>query len=260
VERFRTDVPGDTHGTIACGETRCQAGEEACREAVCVPLSPERDYAGDTVFECDDSSDCAAGSTCCELHMEGGYCQPREGNAPPRYCNEELCIPNAGAPCPTGEACVTPCTDGLCPSYCETSPLRATCAPGKRCEEQVGLCLWTYATATGQCVDPANRVALIERADEDESIGVFACTKPSDCAPMMRCCTSRSLATRGTFCQPASELANGTFLCTSDADCRKGMQEPFTRARCVLASRDPDFKEWHYPPWISLCRFTTPDG
>jgi len=253
--QFRTSLPGDTRGTIACGETRCRAGKQACDGSKCVPISATHDYNnnGESAFECDDGSDCAAGSVCCALHMGGGYCQPQFGKAPPLYCNAELCIPDAGAACRSGESCVTPCTDGLCESYCATRPLRATYAPGKQCEQ--GALVWTYATAMGTCVGFPELEALYETASDDDRIGIFECTRPSDCAPAMRCVAA---GPRGTVCQPAGELANMTYVCNTNAECRKGMQEPFTRAKCELAARNQDYQDFHYPPWVSVCRFLGP--
>lgn len=256
VARYRTDVPGDTRGTIACGETRCLAGKQACGGTGCIPFSATRDYPtndGEPVYECDDGSDCPAGSGCCALHMGGGYCQPRFGKAPPLYCNAALCIPDAGAACPAGESCATPCDDEHCDSNCETRPMRATFAPGKQCDG--GALVWTYASATGRCVGHRELDSLYQHQDDDDRIGIFQCTRPSDCGSAMRCVTG---GPKGSSCQPAGELANNTYLCTSDADCRMGIQEPFTRAKCQLASRNEYYKDFHFPPWVSVCRFFGP--
>jgi hypothetical protein len=255
--QFRTALPGDTRGTIACGEVRCRAGKQACNGSKCIPLSATHDYdsSDEPVFECDEGSDCPAGTVCCQLHMGGGYCQPRFGKSPPLHCNAELCIPNAGAPCPTGESCVTPCEDGICESYCATRPLRATYAPGKRCDADKGVLVWTYATATGKCVGLEEMERLYQTAVDDERIGIFPCTRPSDCASAMRCVAA---GPRGTSCQPAGELANSTYVCSSDADCRKGMDAPFTRTKCELAARNEYYQDYHYPPWMSVCRFRGP--
>jgi len=244
--------PGDTLGTIGCGETRCRAGKEACvpfaSGTKCVRRSAKLKDDFEWVVECDDGSDCPAGSTCCAQHMGGGYCEPRVDNGPPRVCNEERCIPDAGARCPAAERCQLGPDDAW--GHCETYPLRATCALGERCGADAGLCVWTYATASGSCGGPVD-----EKAVEEGRIGLFQCTKPGDCAAGTRCCTAASSAALGTFCAPATELANSTYLCDSDEQCRKGMQKPFHHARCVPASRDETFKDYKYPPWVSVCRF-----
>jgi hypothetical protein len=251
---LRTAAPGSTLRTIACGTSRCTPTKELClfRDAAwrCVAAQPDHSaYPGvDAVYECDDESDCAAGSTCCALHMGGGYCQPRKGAGAPLQCNEELCVPDGGTPCPAGEACekaAGPSGD----SFCQTRPLRATCAPGKRCGADAGLCVWNMASKTGTC-----RGASDEEAVNAGRISVFQCTLPGDCGSGMRCCTSMAGASRGTFCQPACELADSTFLCENDAQCRQGAQEPFKKARCVPASKST-FKESGYPSWVSVCQF-----
>jgi len=247
-----TPLPSDTRGTIACGEARCRAGKEACilvaDSLTCVssssPLIDQAEYA----FICDDGSDCAAGSICCAHHNGGGYCEPRVGNAPPRDCNEELCLPDVGAPCPTGEGCQI--DEGDTQGYCRMSSKRATCAPGKQCSAESGVCVWTYATKSGRCGGPIDDEAL-----EAGRIGVFECTKPSDCTAGMRCSTSSQNYTRGTFCSRATELGNSTYLCDTDAQCRSALQEPFTRAKCVSVLHNTYLEDPRFPPWMFVCQF-----
>ena len=160
----------------------------------------------------------------------------------------ELCVPDAGAPCPPGEACVKR-GEAEFGGNCETQPIRATCGRNKRCSAAAGICVWYPSKGSGSCRSEPDTEAV-----ERETALTFACTKPSDCAPTMQCCTDTSDG-RGTFCQAACELANSTFLCDSDARCKNGMQEPVTKAKCVLASRDDAFKHMGYPPWVSVCHF-----
>ena len=251
-EAVWTPPPGDTLGTIACDQTRCRAGQQACAWfgtglIKCVPRSPTQEYAAEEVFECDEGSDCPTGSICCSQHMGGGFCEPRVGNAPPLYCNSQLCVPDAGAPCPKGTTCEASgdATPGVC-----VHPVRATCAPGKRCSAEAGYCVWTYATASGQCGGSVDEDAL-----EAGRIGVFRCTKTSDCGAAMRCATDTQSYTRGTFCAPATEPANSYYVCDTDAQCRSVMEGSARRARCVSVLRDEDFKDNKFPPWMSICRF-----
>jgi hypothetical protein len=244
--------PGDTHGTIACGETRCRAGKEACIPVAdgvkCVPSSSPLVEQAEYAYACDEGSDCAAGSLCCAHHMGGGYCEPRVGNAPPRDCNAELCLPDAGAPCTAGERCLV--DQDSVQGYCAISTTQATCAPGKRCSSDTGVCVCTYATKSGHCGGPIDDEAL-----DAGRIGVFQCTKPSDCGTGMRCHTSTQAYARGTFCSPATELANSTYLCDTDAQCRNAMQEPFKRAKCVSVLHNKYLEDPNFPPWIFVCQF-----
>jgi hypothetical protein len=132
--------------------TRCRVGQEACTVLEtgvrkCIPRSPNEEYTVAEVYECDEGSDCPTGSICCSQHKGGGHCEPRVGNAPPLYCNSELCLPYAGAPCPKGTICQA--SGGAEPGSCAVHPVRATCAPGRRCGADAGLCVWTYATRSG---------------------------------------------------------------------------------------------------------------
>jgi len=246
-----TPPPGDTLRTIACDQTRCRAGQEACAVLdsgmKCIARSPTQEYTAEQVFECDEGSDCPTGSICCALHMGGGFCERLVGNAPPLYCNSQLCLPDAGAPCPKGTSCEASgdATPGVC-----VQPVRATCAPGKRCSAEAGSCVWTYATASGQCGGSVDEEAL-----DSGRIGVFACTKASDCGRAMRCATNTQFYTRGTFCAPATEPANSYYVCDTDAQCRSVMEGSAKRARCVSVLRDENFKDDKFPPWMSVCHF-----
>ena len=179
--------------------------------------------------------------------MGGGFCEPRVGDAPPLYCNSQLCLSGAGAPCPKGTSCEA--SGDAKPGVC-VHPVRATCAPGKRCGAEAGYCVWTYATASGKSSGSADQEAL-----ESGRIAVFSCTKASDCGAAMRCSTSTQSYTRGTFCSPATEPANSMYVCDTDAQCRSVMEGSAKRARCVSVLHDENFKGDKFPPWMSICRF-----
>lgn len=250
------DAPYDTRGTIACVDKRCRAGTEACvlgSPSRCVPTSPDKAYGPHdySVYECDEGSDCPPGSACCESHMGGGYCQPRVGGAPAHSCVAELCLPDVGASCPAGEICVVNPNAEIHLGNCETRPVRATCTHGKRCSASAGAYVWTHATARGVC-----SASVDEEALDAGTIGVFGCTRPSDCGSGQRCCTSAQDSRRGAGCQPTRELASSMLLCSRDVDCQSSMQEPYNRAKCVPVSSDSEVRG-ELPPWISACKFDT---
>ncbi|MCU0687500.1 MAG: hypothetical protein MUF34_35525, partial [Polyangiaceae bacterium] len=109
----RLGAAGATKRTIACGDTRCQAGQEACvvksspaaaRAWACVDAKDEATSEG--AYFCDDASDCESGRVCCASFASAASyyaCTKRSG--PDSDCADEICVEGDGAACPPGQAC-----------------------------------------------------------------------------------------------------------------------------------------------------------
>jgi hypothetical protein len=254
-------APGTTHGTIACGWTRCRAGSEACVFTAdswrCIGVEPV--YHADRIFECDDTSDCLhdgpsgsadADVACCTfgVHDENARCLPR-AFASGNQCELEVCSQDEGAsPCPAGQSCI----EGHCRS---TSPARATCAGGERCPVEAPVCHWQEAAGT--CItngqSDALRARFLDPTAQDRP-SVFACTKPSDCGVGQTCCNNvNRLGGWGldssdllvTECRNACETIWYQDICNQSSDCPRSVgSKPERCSKAPNPSR---------PPWIGKC-------
>ena len=237
---------GSTIRTIACGKARCQAGKEVCvrdakQEWACVASAPE----GGAFYACDDASDCTAPKTCCRSFASAEEVYSCE--APGGACAAVVCSEPDGTRCPRGQRCSQ--------GYCQAET-QATCAGEKRCPTDTPYCLWG---GTPTCVDERAAemaVASLQPGDTN-ALGVYTCTKPSDCGTQ-QCCTDMTYAAGLTRCSHACDAVNGMLLCSRDSDCNArarawcGDNAACRRAvRCVTLDADRTGKR---PPWMKVCR------
>jgi len=247
----REAAPGPTQGSIACGKERCKAGSEVCALGEggrwrCLKAS-EKSQASASVWECDEASDCQRGQSCCLSFASAAEwvgCAEPKGN-----CALELCIEGDGAPCRAG----LECKQGAC-----VPPRKpATCGPGKTCPAKSPMCV--YRAGKGSCVDDETARKRAENAQES-GVGVYACTRPSDCGGGWKCCTSMSDGARFTRCGHACDSANTMQVCERDLDCKPlaeavcgGEARCMKNIKCQPAPADGDLAS-AVPGWMKVCR------
>lgn len=240
----RSGAGGSTIGTIACGKSRCQAGRQVCvldskPEWICAPA--RRD--GSASFACDDASDCAAGTTCCQSFASGEMTVACD--KPDRDCSALLCSEPDGTRCPRGQHCAE--------GYCQQQT-QATCG-AKRCPKDAPFC---NLTAAPSCVDEAAAIAAVSAVpfDGPNAARVYACTKPSDCGTL-RCCSDMAYGPRITHCQHACDPGNSMQLCTRDSECKALAQiwcEGDAACRRAVRCAAPDEETQSALPWLKVCR------
>lgn len=244
--RVAEGFDGGTFRTIACGDARCTAQKERCvRDQAgerwrCEPRDAPAGIGILTAWECDDASDCPAAHQCCDSFASIGrftHCVPNHEKA---ACAAVLCAGPSGAPCPwglvcRGDTCVPPVKG------------RATCdaAGRERCATKAPYC--TFHGDAGACVD-VDEAERIDSSSDPDAPGLYLCTRPSDCAYGLACCTSMSFGLRRGYCATACDLTNSMRLCSSTADCpaREAGSRPWT-------CESPIEPGPSVPPWIRAC-------
>jgi len=237
----RGGAPGSTRGTIACGESRCIAGKEACianlvaGKWICVPSS---DPLQDGGYRCDDGLDCPLGETCCESFASSStwaVCTNRN-----RDCAIELCEPG-GARCPAGQTCRN--------GYCHVAA-RASCG-NRVCGADKPLCLWGKNATCGNDDDRSRIDAAHADGGATDVTGVYVCTKRADCGTQM-CCTG-ALGPDRTFCSNQCDLANNQIVCDRDTDCASLNAAYCPGASCAKCTKPDEERRSALPPWMKFC-------
>lgn len=248
----REAASGPTEGSIACGAKRCKAGLEVCASDEtsgwhCVKES-EKNGASGSVWACDDASDCPHGQSCCQTFASATTwveCAEPTGN-----CALELCVEGEGAPCRPGLTCHN--------GACLPPKKSASCGPGLTCPSSLPVCL--YEAGKAVCIDEETARARNEVADPPV-IGIYACTRPSDCGGSWKCCTSMSFGAIRTGCSHACDITNTMVVCQSDRDCKpmveagcQGDMDCAKSIRCrpAVSVHDPGFRG-AIPSWLKVC-------
>jgi hypothetical protein len=245
----RAGASGSTRNTVSCGEKRCKVGHEVCTNSgstnadlwACLPESSTA--LGESVYACDDPSDCHAPSTCCLrwASNENFACGKPDVN-----CKSLPCSVAEGTACPKGQHC----QDGFC-----GVDARATCGSPEPCPAEAPYCAWS---GTPECVSKA--AALAAEGDLTSGgrvTGLYQCTKPSDCGTQA-CCTSTGIGVSETFCMNSCDSGITMTVCDSTADCRQFAGERCGKdAACRKTLRcgpiAPDGSNSLPPPWMKLC-------
>lgn len=238
---------------IQCGDEICDAtkqvccgfsGERGCAERVQVgpgkidpqlvqPLvascqnSVDSQYSFDSLWLCDDSTDCPEGFVCCSQWLWGGAdmlaCLPASESGEQVCDYHERCA---------GETCRT--RDTRCvKNECRREGVQVLCA-GTPCTASAPVCCQRGFEAPPSCE------ASCEPANEDERVFEFVCSDSSHCPSGATC----QAGMFGSYCATQIDVANALVLCSSDEDCPRdgcawmGVQKPPT---CVEGPR-PGFK------------------
>lgn len=202
--KVREGAPGDTKGTISCGQTRCAATKEACvlRNGLWACIALDQAPTSDRSYECDDVSDCTqnGNDVCCSNDRKSGYCgNMTPVDSPP--CEFAACNTDQGAPaCPKGQSCVN--------GICRPPPARATCTGKKQCPALTPVCLWQ--NGKGACVE--------EPVTNAGDATPYECTRPSDCGPGFTCCAPFGDDLQATHCA-AGCGQDMQVVCETATDC-----------------------------------------
>ena len=193
-------------------------------------------------YACDDGTDCPRGQTCCSLPsstQEAFTCVARAQVGD--RCWEEVCE-EGGAACPKGLTCRQ--------RGCSREVL-AECGPERRrCPAERPLCAYSAQESKCVTVEEAETIgATFNDVPLDVPLGVYSCSKGSDCGPGRKCCATS--AGRRTYCATGCDTGNGMRVCTSIADCSE------IRALC---GRDPECSAALRcttlevaPKWVKMC-------
>ena len=238
---------------IQCGDEVCDAttqiccgfsGERGCAKRL--PIGPgkidlpvvqpliegcndtvDSQYSFDSLWLCDDSTDCPNGSVCCSQWLWSGAdmlaCIPASDTGELVCDYSERCDGNT---CRTRD---THCVKRAC----QRQNVRVSCA-GKLCDERAPICCQRGFEAPPSCA------ASCEPANEDERVFEFECSDSSHCPPGATC----QAGMFGSYCAKQIDAANALVLCASDDDCPRdgcawmGKQTP---PKCVEGPR-PGFK------------------
>jgi hypothetical protein len=211
-------APSGTPGKIACGGSTCDVASQHCCDIDGARFCESNALAGPAAFchgdasspksvfveTCDDSADCAAGSTCCAQAQDG-------------VTTTIGCIPDVSPPlaCPLYEACVP---NGVCKTG------KTGCTP-----EGVCLVQNTQVACAGAACSGATPVCCAHRVDGSTQTAPV-CASGSACGPddfTMRCTQSSECGTGQTCCrEPYGTVCKGVcqpgvepVTCTSTLDC-----------------------------------------
>jgi hypothetical protein len=229
----RTGAPGTTRGTIACGHTRCRAGQDACISDPgwhCIPAGEDAET--EERYACDDGSDCPSGQACClsfasALSFYGCVSERAE-------CRQEVCVVGDGTPCPKGQQC----DQGEC-----RPPARPATCGSSRCPAARPWCLWSGEKATCVAADQLPEPG-------EPSTRLLRCSRPGDCGAGMACCTDAIW--QQTHCATNCDMSNEGQICRANADCAPHLDG--TRAKCTAVQSDEP-SEAALPSWLKVCHF-----
>jgi hypothetical protein len=247
----REGASGSTLKTVSCGKQRCKAGAEVCTDSgkavepwACMPK--DASALGDSLYACDDPSDCSPPSTCCLRWASGS--ERFECGKPDLNCKALPCSLAEGTPCPQGQYC----KDGFC-----GVDARATCGVEKLCSADKPYCVWSDAP---ECASQTGALAAEgELVGGGRVTGVYECTKPSDCGTQ-KCCTSTSHGVAQTFCMNSCDSGLTMTVCDTAADCTRFTHESCgqdaacrKKVHCDPLRPGPDTTKAPLPPWLKLC-------
>lgn len=208
----------------------------------CVPADGELDG----FYACDDASDCSAPLVCCRSFASAA--EVFQCALPTGDCSAIVCAEPDGKQCPRGQRCTG--------TYCNADT-RATCVGGQRCPAVAPYCAWSSSPS---CVDATGAENAAGALLEPNSpiLGVYGCTKPSDCGTQ-HCCTSMTNGEKQTRCSNACDAANSMRLCSTRADCKwladaycEGQDAAACRARLRCEPPTTD-RPNAVPPWLKVC-------
>lgn len=215
---------------IQCGNEVCDAtsqmccgfsGERGCAERVKVgpgtidpqvvePLiascqnNVKSRYSFDSLWLCDDSTDCPDGFVCCSQWLWSGAdmlaCIPASERGDLVCDYHERC---AGETCRTRD---THCVK----NECRRKDVRVVCA-GKPCDKNAPVCCQRGLESPPTC-EPA-----CEATGEEDRAFEFVCSDSSHCPPGATC----QAGMFGSYCATQVDTANALVLCASDNDCPK---------------------------------------
>jgi hypothetical protein len=230
----RTAIAGNTRGSIACGDRRCDASREICAMVAgpawaCVPRGGPG--TGSASYECDDGTDCPQGKTCCQdFSSDAEYyvCTTRNVG-----CSVEVCV-EGGARCPPGQLCKR----GVCAP--EKDPL-PKCGSGVTCSVEKPVCVWKQGK--GECVSAPREIELEQDLKPGSEFALLRCTQNADCGSGFHCCTAGSFGASLTYCALNCDAMSTAQFCVTDADCPK---LPGATLKCLGGIPG-------LPAWSKLC-------
>jgi|GEM_PF-2334291 len=180
-------------------------------------------YSFDSLWLCDDSTDCPDAFVCCHQTLWGGAhmlaCLPASDTGELVCDYHERC---AGQTCRTRD---THCVK----EECRRKNVRVMCA-GKPCDDSAPYCCHRDFETPPRCEPKC------ESASDEERGFEFVCSDSSHCPPGATC----QAAMLGSYCATDIDVANAVVLCASDDDCPRdgcaffGKQTP---PRCVEGPR-----------------------
>lgn len=230
-------APGTTPGEVQCAAERCDLATQICcvdeetNSGRCVAKtggSSVAACAGAAVRECDESSDCAGGASCCRdvaldecALVETWSCRPG-GCGAFGALSEEVCLLGGSCksgPCAEPEAAAAGSAHGFCPAVKTGIPCGdATCAVGEGC-------CWDTATKRGSCVkDNSACQPDASTFASGASRNLYWCRSGADCGGGFECFNTSGSMYYSEFscghsqCHPLAAVLS-PLLCTTPAEC-----------------------------------------